>query len=870
VNFIRLFQRIILRHLRFEWGRMLLAVAGVAIGVAVFIAIRLANSTALEAFTTSLDVVAGRANLQAISAGGNGIDERYITRLRSSRAVEAAAPVIEQYAEVDDSLELATAGGGTPLLIFGIDAFAEGKFRAYRFEGGGGSDIDTGAASSEYGLRFLTQRSAIIITDKLAGQYHLAIGDSIHLIANGKRLGFQVANIIRPQGTASALGGNFALLDIASAQEVFDRIGRLDRIDLLVPAKDREEIKAYLAEGAPAGVVIQEPQSRGAQATKMLASFDLNLTALAFIALFVAMFIIYNTMLTNTLRRRRELGIMRALGGTRPVIIALFLAEAALIGVLGAAIGLPIGIAMARVALDQVIRTVTALYILTVADHLTLDPAVLLAGAGIGIITSILSALPAAIEASGAHPRETFSVQSLETKVKLNLRRIFITTATVLAAAYGSALLGDRLRSPLLGFLSAALLLLGVAFLTPAFIRAASALFGRAIRKLFGVEGALANAYLLASLGRASTAVAALMTAIAMLIGISTMVDSFRKTVIYWMRQTINADLYMTISTNRITASTLATMPDEIVRYVDSLPAIATVDAARRLKAGYRGESIIITGARLNMPERDASLAFKGERWEDVMAALDAGGAAVSEGFALRFGKERGDTIVLATPTGNHPFTIAGVYYDYSSDAGTVMLRKGLFARVFADSTTNNLALYIPDTAMIAPVRAMIDRRFGARYSLLTYSNRSLRDDALEVFDQAFAITYALQLVAMIVAAIGVANTLAALVVERSREIGILKAVGATAGQLRKMTLVQAGLIGAASQTLGVLAGLALSAILIYVINRVSFGWTVQFTLSPSVIAGSTLLVIATAFVAGLLPAAAAARRQVAEAVSSE
>jgi putative ABC transport system permease protein len=311
-------------------------------------------------------------------------------------------------------------------------------------------------------------------------------------------------------------------------------------------------------------------------------------------------------------------------------------------------------------------------------------------------------------------------------------------------------------------------------------------------------------------------------------------------------------------------------MPEEVVRYVDSLPEVAVVDALRRLRMPYAGETIAVSGARLNIPEKDASLAFQEGKWSEVMAALDTGAAAVSEGFALRYNKSLGDTIVLATPTGPRALTIAGVYFDYSSDGGTVMLKKPSFARILGDSTTGNLALYVRDTAMIEAVRAMIEQRFGARYSLVVYSNRALRDDALDVFDQTFAITYALQLVAVIVAAIGVANTLAALVVERGREIGILRAVGASAAQLRNMTLVQAGLIGAASQTLGIVAGLALSAILIYVINRVSFGWTIQLTISPLVLAGSTVLVIATAFIAGFIPAAAAARRSVADVVKAE
>jgi putative ABC transport system permease protein len=863
VSFFHLFRTIILRHIRYERGKFLLSVLGVTIGVAVFVAIRLANSTALGSFTASLDAVAGRANLQVLSNDGLGFDEGVIARLREVRAVEAAAPVVEQYAQVDDSLEKAFTGGGTPILVFGIDVFAENKFRSYEFDKGS-------ATQSEEGLRFLLDPDAIIITKKLATRYGLKRNDTLHLIAGGKRIGFRVVGIIEPEGTASALAGNFAMLDIASAQEVFNRIGKLDRIDLLVPDDQRADISSYLQTLVPPGIAIQEPGARNEQATKMVDAFDLNLTALAFIALFVAMFIIYNTMLTSMLRRRRELGIMRAVGATRGTIVALFLSEAAVLGLFGVIAGLPIGVGLARLALDQVRASVTSLYVLTVVDTVKIDPMTLVIGGALGILTSLLSALPPAIEASRAHPRETFSVQSLEAKVSISYPRIVAASLLMLVAAYVASLQGEAWHNPLLGFASAGLLLVGTALLVPVFIRISNRIFGRLVKRAFGVEGELANAYLLQSLGRASTAIAALMTAIAMLIGVSTMIGSFRRTMEFWMEQTISADLYMTISGNRLSAANQSPMPDEIIRFVDSLPGVERVDALKRIRIGYGGRTIAVGGARLNMRAEDASLTFKEGSWEKTMPALDTGAVVASESFGLRFGKKVGDTLLLTTPTGPHAVTIAGIYYDYTSDAGTIIMKKPFFARIFNDSTANNVALYLRDPSTMEETRQAIEDSFGGKYSLLIYSNRSLREEAFRVFDQTFAITYALQMVAIVVAAIGVANTLAAIVVERSREIGIMKAIGATAAQVRKMTLVQAGLIGLASQILGIVAGIALSAILIYVINRVSFGWTIQFHISGEIMVTSTLLVMATAFLAGIAPANAAARRQVADVMRGE
>ncbi|MBC8144807.1 MAG: FtsX-like permease family protein, partial [bacterium] len=564
-------------------------------------------------------------------------------------------------------------------------------------------------------LAFLLQPRAIIITTKLAATLDADVGDSIAMIAAGRRVVFDVVGIITPDETASALGGSFAMLDIASAQEMFGRVGKLDRIDLLVPEREAPAIAEYLTTLAPAGVVVQAPSRRNEQTLRMLDAFSLNLTALAFIALFVSMFIIYNTMLTSTLRRRRELGILRAVGATRGTIVALFLGEATVIGLLGAAVGIPLGVLFARFALDQVVRTVSALYILTVAENITVDTWTLVLGGAIGLVTSILSALPPALEASHVHPRETFSVQSFESGVTRRYRKFVIASVVILLTAWLAAVQGLAMNNPLLGMAGAGLVLIGFALLTPIFLRGFDRFLSRPLKRLTGVAGELANAYLMQSLGRASTAIAALMTAIAMLVGISTMVGSFRATVELWMRQTVTADLYLTISSNRLSASTIVPMPREILDYLDTLSQASHVDAMRRIKTSYAGRTITVSGARLTMPDGDASLTFHEGTFDDVLKALDTGAIAISEAFAIRFDKHTGDTIVLATSTGQRALSIAGVYYDYTTDAGAVIMRNATFARVYDDSTMSNAAVYLRDASQLENVRAAIERRFASR-----------------------------------------------------------------------------------------------------------------------------------------------------------
>ena len=373
---------------------------GIALGVSVFVSVQMAVHTAIESFNSTVDYVSGKANLQ-ITSFGRGFPEEAYLKVKSVPGVKAATPVIQFVCKIDEPI-------GEPLYLLGIDIFSDQQFRDYQFE-----------ESNEEDLNFLKDPRAIAITEKLASRYGLKKGSALHLIFGSKKVDLTITNLLKMEGPAKSLEGNFGLMDIASAQEALEKVGLIDRIDLIVDkSMGLNAIETDLKKVIPQGTEIRRPETRSGQIEKMVSAFHLNLTALSFISLVVGMFLIYNAISTSVIQRRREIGILRSIGVTRPQVLGLLIYEAGIIGMIGSLIGLGMGIGLAKVMLFLVSRTITALYILVKAEHLTISSPILIAGFGLGLLASLLSAIGPAREAAKIAPREALALGTLETKVK--------------------------------------------------------------------------------------------------------------------------------------------------------------------------------------------------------------------------------------------------------------------------------------------------------------------------------------------------------------------------------------------------------------------------------------------------------------------
>jgi putative ABC transport system permease protein len=855
-----------LRHLLHERARTLLTVAGVALGVAVFVAVRLASHSALASFADTVDAVAGRADLQ-VAGGSEGFDERVFLAARGTPGVVAAAPVVQQHA-LARALPRGAPRPPRPdvtVMVLGLDVLRERPF------GRASVAPDTGGgAGREALLGFLADPRAAAVTRAFARRHGVAAGDTVEVVTAGVPVPLAIRWLIDAEGLQQAFGGDVVVVDIGTAQEVFRRAGRLDRIDLVVDSGRRDAVRAALARVVPADVEVATPAGRTRQVEGMVSAFALNLTALSFVALFVATFLIHNAVSMAVVRRRREIGVLRTLGQTRAEVRAQFVLEGVALGAAGGVLGVALGTLLAKGALGAVSRTLTDLYLVAHADRLRLDPATYALGLALGVGSALVSALAPAFEAARTPPATTLREGAMTGAGRPPVGRWAVAGGVLLVAAAAVSwwTVAEHRRAG--GFVAALLVVAGFSLAAPAATLAAETAAAPLVRRLLGVPGALGARALRESVARTSAVVAAILVSVAMMVALDIMVGSFRRTVDTWVRQTIRGDLYVEPVGHRAGGSTTV-LPPELLEQVRALPGVAAVDTYRGARILHRGAIAHAVGVDFRVQlERGRLRLTRGDARTALGRALREDGALVTESFAHHHRLRAGDTLALATPSGVARLPVCGVLVDYSTDAGAVYVDRALYARLWRDPRTESFALYLAPGADAGAVERAVVAAAGPGRLLGVTPNRALRERVLEVFDQTFRITYALRSIAVLVALLGVAATLTALVLQRGREIGILRATGALRSQVRTMVLTESGLLGLIGGALGSVAGLALAVLLVHVINRQYFGWTIDLTVEPAVFVRALALLLAASLLAGLAPARLAAGRLPAEALRTE
>jgi putative ABC transport system permease protein len=856
---VPLFSWFILRRLRLEALRSALTVAGVALGVAVVLAIRLANASALGGFSAALDAVAGKTSLEVIGVG-LGVDEPRLAALGWLREWGDVSPVIES-----EAMALVGEDRAEAMRVLGVDVLRDQPFREYRLlDLGGAATTETAQGL----LRLLVESTSIVVTERFARRHGLSVEDGVRLAIGDRVQTFTIRGLLRDEGPARVVDGNFVLMDIAAAQLAFDRLGRVDRIDVRLTDPARlDEAELAIAAKLPAGLSVQRPARRGQQVEQMLAAFQFNLSALSYVALLVGLFLVYNTVATSVIARREEIGMLRALGTSRGRVLALFLGEGALLSLAGCALGVPLGALLAKAAVAFTSATVTTLYVSRAAGVPALtvwDAGVALA---IGVPLALAAAAAPAMEAARVSPLRAVRGQ-LDEVIEARTRRWTLAGAGCLVLA---AALSQAGGLPLFGFAAAVLVVFGLAGLVPAALAAWVRLAAAPASRWLGVEARLAQANLEGALPRVSVSVAALAVSLSMLVAIAVMIGSFRETVVYWVGQTLQADLYVATA-RRSNLEAHSTISPALERAIAGDRDVAAVDRFRALSVPFRDRLIVLGSGDFRVLLEHGGLVFKAPR--DGRAALASAvgrdAVVISEALSLRFGVAVGQTIALPTPSGPRDFEVAAVYYDYSTDRGVAVVDRATFVRHFGDQRPTSLSVYLRPAAEPEAVRERLMAELGSTHRLFVHSNTSLRAEVLRIFDATFAITYGLEAVAIVVAVLGITATLVTLILERRRELAVLRLVGADLGQVRRMIVIEAGMLGLASQVLGGLAGLLLSLLLIYVINVQSFGWTIQFHLPVVFLVQAMAVVLAATLVAGLYPARLAAGFRPADEMAGE
>ena len=851
-----------LRYLLRRPLQSILCILGVALGVAMVIAIDLANGSAARAFELSTETVAGRATHQIVGSGA-GLDEAVYRRLKVELGVREAAPVVESYA-------IAVELDQQPLRVLGVDAFAEAPFRSYL--GQGNAPLRQNDLTD-----FFVRPDALLIGQETAARYGLRLGDALTLRAGDARRTMRIAGILNPADERSrrALDG-LAIVDISTAQELFNMAGRLSHIDLIADERTEagrallDRIRAIL----PPGAAIVKPSARSQSVESLTDAFRLNLTALSLLALVVGMFLIYNTITFSVVQRRPIIGTLRCLGVTQAEVFRQVLLETLLLGAIGGVLGIGLGILLGRGAVGLVSQTINDLYYTVNVRSVDVDPWTLAKGFGLGLAASLLAALAPAYEATSIPPITALRRSAGEQRVRWLLPRVALAGLVMLAIGAAMLLLTRALVVNLGGIF---FVLIGLALASPMATIGLMGALQPLLDRLAGLVGRLSARGVVNAISRTAIAIASLMVAVSVIIGLQSMINSFRTTVESWLDASLTADVYIAPPATGINASN-ATIAPSVVADFEALPDVSDVTRFRRVSVDFRTADAEYRPASLlairSNRERSARTFVWTLRPADGLWASMAGQdeVQVSEPFANKYGiTPQNNRLLLRTDQGERAFQVVAVYYDYASDAGVIVMRHETYRRYWQDAQISSLALYV-NPAQVSDLGAFVDqlrRRFAGR-DLVISANRELRADALAIFERTFTITGALNLLATVVAFIGVLSALMALQIERTRELGMLRANGMTLRQLWRMTLLETGLMGGTAGLLAMPTGFLLALILVYIINLRSFGWTIRLDLQWETFAQAMVVAVVSALLAAIYPMLRLGRLEIARAVREE
>ena len=834
--------------------RVLLPVVGVAVGVAAVAAIHHANRSVTESFRDAAATIAGRSDF--VVTGVRGVPLTALEGLSFLWKVGAIAPAVTGSAVVDDA-----AGGVVELL--GVDLPGDAAVRDIRIAGPADAAV----------VRRLVARDTLLVPEGLARRHGWRVGSTVALMAGGVRAKATVGALLELSGVARASGGDILITDVYTAQGLLGRGAYVDRVDIVAkPGVDRNAVREEVVRRLPPGLSVEPPGRAAETAERMVRAFRFNLNALGSLTLLVGGFLIANAVSIAVLRRRPEIATLRALGASRSVLFGVFLGEGLAIGAAGTLLGEWGGMLLARVALAAVSTTVRSIY----------APTAFLAGAGfgkpallaaaVGMITALLATLLPAAEATRVEPSPAMRPGSVESARHGSLGRRALGAAAAIAAAAVCARAGPIGGFPWLGFAAVGLLVVALSLASPWLVSAAAEGLARPLTRTAGAPGRLAARFFGGSLARNAIAVTALAMSLGMTLAMIVTVASIRETVRVWVESTLRSDLFVRAASDRV-GPVVGDLPPSVVPFLEEIAGVAAVDPVRMRQAtDPQGRPFTIVSGDFRVAWRVGGIPFKGRRDGAALARemREKGEVFVSEPYSRRFHVEAGDTVELDTPKGRRRFRVAAVYRDFSNDRGTVVLDRELDLSLFDDDRVSSLAVLAAPGVDGRELRRRLLSAARGRYALSVATNGEVKREILLIFDRTFAVTKSLEVIAVTVAVLGIANALLASAVERRRSFGLLRAIGASREQIGKATVLEALLSGLVGTAAALLAGAGFAALLLAVINPQSFGWTVVTHVPAATLAGAVALVLTASLVAGLLPGRLAAAVNPAAALAEE
>jgi putative ABC transport system permease protein len=841
------------QYVRKHLLRTLLTMAGIVLGVAVFVGMHTANQSVLSAFNKTVDRIAGATQLQ-ITAGESGFDEEILERVQAVPAVRVAVPVIEAIV----NLNLKTQSN---ILVLAVDMTGDRGLRDYDLEAGDDTVI-------EDPLVFIAQPDSLMVTREFAAQNGLAINSKITLSAMDGPRTFTVRGIMKSSGLTSAFGGNLAIMDIYAAQKVFGRGRKFDRIDLAaVEGTAIPDLQKQLSTLLGPGFEVDSPSARGKQFESLSSVYGMLANITSLFALFIGMFIIYNSFSIAVTQRRSEIGIIRALGATRAQIQSLFLVESAILGLLGAAAGVLFGLLIAGAISASLGNFLGEIYgVAQKADEVSSDPRLLFGALAMGVATSIIAAWIPARAAAGIDPVQALQKGRYQLLSAGENRTRRLLAAGIFVVVFFCLFFSQNRIIFYSGYF---LTVIAGLLLVPTLALWLSKAIRPAMKALRPVEGTLAADSLIQAPRRTSGAVSALALSIALVISLGGMARASYNSIDEWMRIALNPDMFLT-PTQNITDRSFR-FPAATAEEIRRLPGIKYSQIVRNARILFHGNPIMFVSADLvNLRPESHLPPVEGDTATMYRLTAEGKGCIISDNFAELYKVRYNTPLVLNTPNGILSLPVVGIVRDYSDQKGSVLIDRAIYLKYWNDDSVNAIRLYLDPSVTVPEMRSRIEQKTAGKTRLFIFTNQDLRSYIIKITDQWFGLTYIQLAVAVLVAILGIINTLTVSITDRRRELGVLQAVGALRNQVRRTIWLEAIAIGVIGLAIGLLFG---SVALYYSLEmsaRDIAGLRLEYSYPWNMAAGLFPIIIGAALFAALGPAEQAVRGGLVEALEYE
>ena len=860
MNLWNLLRHVTLKHFRLRKAQIFMAAAGICLGVTAIVSIGVVNRSVLFSFEDSFNRVTGKAKLQ-ITGAQSGFPESLAEKVQDVPGVEYAVPVIE----TDGML---VAGKERSIMILGVDVLVDTQVREYSLSGDSADVPDP--------LLFLAKPDSILVTKTMADREGFVIDQKIQVQTVEGIKTLRIRGILNPEGPAKAMGGNLAIMDIYAAQMAFGKNGRIDRIDVSIrQGENLENVRKAISDTLPKGYMIDTPAGRTRQVEDMISRFQKGLDVVSYLAIFVGMYLIYNAVSISVVNRRREIGILRALGCRRKDILFLFLGETLIISTIASLLGVAFGLLLADSLVGTFGRVISETYMRTSVSGIHVTWLYPVLGFASGIIASLMAAFFPARSSSRISPVSAirsvpYTEETFFTAKRLNIGGILcLMIASVIFTLY--KFIGDSplTKSITLLIFAQLMVAIGISLFTPSFLKRFVAMFNRYFSSSFGSAGRLAGLNLRKNLTRNAVAVAAVFFGIAVFVASVGCTYSIKKSVLKWLDSMTLGDIIVTSghpgsSANAHTIPMPQQMSDELMR----VPGVVSVDKLRRVFMNYNGRRVLLSAASfdrfLEYDSSDTGQLVKNKN--HFSPGKD--NVVVSEPFAAMFKIKKGDTITLPTPSGPVKFSVTGIAVDYTSDSGVILMDINTYQRHWGDMLCNTFFLRVKPDANVNQVREEIQRTFGIERKLYVLSSLELKNEIRKILDDMFFFNYALNIITLAIACLGIIVALLASVLERTREIGTLRAIGMLRRQIYGVVVLESILMGVAGGILGSFAGIFAGWVSLEGFFTANYGSAARYYLPFDSIILALCLSAGLSALAGMIPAQKAARTNIVEALT--